>query len=54
MGRAQRIGPTLLWLNSTGRYGSSIGVAYDIELSTPAAVVLFEDCRRIARHCATY
>jgi hypothetical protein len=30
--------PTLVWLNSNGRYGA-IGVAYDIELSTPAAVV---------------
>ena len=30
--------PTLIWLNSTGKYGG-IGVAYDIELSTPTAVV---------------
>jgi hypothetical protein len=36
--RANDRRPTLVWLNSTGRYGS-IGVAYDIELSTPTAVV---------------
>src|SRR4051794_33785515 len=30
--------PTLVWLNSTGLY-SNIGVAYDLELSTPVAVV---------------
>jgi hypothetical protein len=30
--------PTLVWLNSNGRYGA-IGVAYDIELSTPIATV---------------
>ena len=30
--------PTLVWLNANGRYGN-IGVAYDIELSTPTAVV---------------
>ena len=30
--------PTLVWLNSTGRYGN-IGVAYDLELSTPTTVV---------------
>ena len=30
--------PTLVWLNSIGRYGN-IGVAYDIELSTPTTVV---------------
>lgn len=37
-GRAEDRRPTLVWLNSNGKYGS-IGVAYDIELSTPAAVV---------------
>ena len=36
--RAEDRRPTLVWLNSSGRYGS-IGVAYDIELSTPAEVV---------------
>jgi hypothetical protein len=36
--RAEDRRPTLIWLNSNGRYGS-VGVAYDIELSTPAAVV---------------
>lgn len=36
--RAEDRRPTLIWLNSNGRYGN-IGVAYDIELSTPAAVV---------------
>lgn len=30
--------PTLVWLNANGRYGN-IGVAYDIELSTPEKVV---------------
>jgi hypothetical protein len=30
--------PTLVWLNSIGRYGN-IGVAYDIELSSPTTVV---------------
>lgn len=30
--------PTLIWVNSAGRYGN-IGVAYDIELSSPANVV---------------
>ncbi|HEX8031348.1 MAG TPA: hypothetical protein VF491_22920, partial [Vicinamibacterales bacterium] len=37
--RAEDRRPTLIWLNSNGRYGPSIGVAYDIQLSTPAAVV---------------
>ena len=36
--RAEDRRPTLIWLNSTGRYGG-IGVAYDIELSNPTAVV---------------
>ena len=36
--RAEDRRPTLVWLNSNGRYGS-VGVAYDIEVSTPAAVV---------------
>jgi hypothetical protein len=36
--RAEDRRPTLIWLNSTGRY-SGIGVAYELELSTPAAVV---------------
>src|SRR5215217_6963733 len=36
--RAEDRRPTLIWVNSQGRYGG-IGVAYDIELSTPAAVV---------------
>ena len=36
--RAEDRRPTLIWLNSTGRYGS-LGVAYDIELSTSAATV---------------
>ena len=36
--RAEDRRPTLIWLNSTGNYGG-IGVAYDIELSTPTAVV---------------
>ena len=36
--RAEDRRPTLIWLNATGRYGG-IGVAYDIELSTPTAVV---------------
>jgi hypothetical protein len=36
--RAEDRRPTLIWLNSNGRYGA-VGVAYDIELSTPAAVV---------------
>lgn len=36
--RAEDRRPTLLWLNSTGRYGS-IGVAYDLELSTPTTTV---------------
>lgn len=36
--RAEDRHPTLLWVNSNGRYGS-IGVAYDIELSTPTEVV---------------
>ena len=30
--------PTLIWANSTGHYGS-VGLAYTIEVSTPAAVV---------------
>jgi len=36
--RAEDRRPTLIWLNSQGKYGG-IGVAYDIELSTPTAVV---------------
>ena len=36
--RAEDRKPTLIWLNSTGRYGG-IGVAYDIELSSPTEVV---------------
>jgi hypothetical protein len=36
--RAEDRRPTLVWLNSNGRYGA-VGVAYDIQLSTPAAVV---------------
>ena len=30
--------PTLIWANATGKYGA-IGVAYDIEVSSPTAVV---------------
>ena len=36
--RAEDRRPTLIWLNSTGKYGG-IGVAYDIELSSPTTVV---------------
>ncbi len=36
--RAEDRRPTLLWVNSQGKYGS-VGVAYDIELSTPTEVV---------------
>ena len=36
--RAETRQPTLVWLNSTGIY-NNVGVAYDIELSTPTAVV---------------
>jgi hypothetical protein len=36
--RAEDRRPTLIWINSQGRYGS-IGVAYDIELSTSTRVV---------------
>ena len=36
--RAEARRPTLIWLNSTGKYGS-MGVAYDIELSTPTTTV---------------
>lgn len=36
--RAEDRRPSLLWLNSTGTYGS-IGVAYDIEVSNPTTVV---------------
>lgn len=36
--RAEDRNPTLVWLNSQGLYGN-VGVAYDIELSTPTAVV---------------
>ena len=36
--RAEDRRPTLIWLNSTGKY-DQIGVAYDLELSTPAATV---------------
>jgi len=36
--RAEDRRPTLIWLNSTGKY-SGIGLAYDIELSSPTAVV---------------
>ena len=36
--RAEDRRPTLVWLNAQGKY-SGIGVAYDIELSTPTAVV---------------
>jgi hypothetical protein len=36
--RANDVHPTLVWLNANGRYGN-IGVAYDIELSTPVEVV---------------
>ncbi|MEO7155975.1 MAG: hypothetical protein ABI039_00350, partial [Vicinamibacterales bacterium] len=36
--RAEDRRPTLIWLNSQGRYGP-IGVAYDIEVSSPTAVV---------------
>jgi len=36
--RAEDRRPTLIWANATGKYGG-IGVAYDIEVSTPAAVV---------------
>jgi hypothetical protein len=36
--RAEDRRPTLIWVNSEGRYGT-IGVAYDIELSSPTAVV---------------
>lgn len=36
--RAEDRRPTLVWVNAEGRYGA-IGVAYDIELSSPTAVV---------------
>ena len=36
--RAEDRRPTLVWGNSTAKYGG-VGMAYDIELSTPAAVV---------------
>lgn len=36
--RAEDRRPSLIWLNSQGRY-ESIGVAYDIQLSTPTTVV---------------
>src|SRR5436190_17655464 len=36
--RAEDRRPTLIWVNSQGKYGG-IGVAYDIQLSTPTAVV---------------
>ncbi|HUQ86373.1 MAG TPA: hypothetical protein VM096_02375 [Vicinamibacterales bacterium] len=36
--RAEDRRPTLIYLNSTGRY-AGIGVAYDIQLSTPTAVI---------------
>lgn len=36
--RAEDRNPTLIWLNSNGLYGN-VGVAYDIQLSTPQAVV---------------
>lgn len=36
--RAEDRRPTLIWLNSTGRY-TGVGVAYDIEVSSPTAVV---------------
>jgi len=36
--RAEDRRPTLLWLNSNGKYGG-IGVAYDLELSTATGVV---------------
>lgn len=36
--RAEDRRPTLIWVNSQGRYGN-IGVAYDIEVSTPTTTV---------------
>jgi hypothetical protein len=36
--RAEDRRPTLIWVNSQGRYGT-IGVAYDLEVSSPTAVV---------------
>jgi hypothetical protein len=36
--RAEDRRPTLVWLNSNGKYGT-VGVAYDIEVSTPTTVV---------------
>lgn len=36
--RAEDRRPTLIWVNSQGRYGN-IGVAYDLELSTPTTTV---------------
>lgn len=36
--RAEDRRPTLIWVNSQGRYGA-IGVAYDLEVSSPTAVV---------------
>jgi hypothetical protein len=36
--RAEDRRPTLIWLNSTGKY-SPMGVAYDIELSSPTTTV---------------
>lgn len=36
--RAEDRHPTLVWVNASGKYGN-IGVAYDIEVSTPAEVV---------------
>ena len=37
-GRAEDRRPTLVWLNSTGKYGT-VGMAYDIEISNPSTVV---------------
>jgi hypothetical protein len=36
--RAEDRRPTIIWVNSAGRYGT-VGVAYDIEVSTPTTVV---------------
>ncbi len=36
--RAEDRRPTLVWANATAKYGA-VGVAYDLEVSTPAAVV---------------
>src|SRR5688500_18930816 len=36
--RAEDRRPTLVWANAVGRYGA-VGLAYDLQVSTPAAMV---------------